>query len=50
VEQRTRWTASAFVRNIEDAQPLSFAASIRGTDVRGFGEPRTFGVNLTYDF
>jgi iron complex outermembrane receptor protein len=47
---QNQWSISAFVRNLEDVETLSFAASIRGTDVAGYGEPRTYGLRVSGSF
>lgn len=49
------WNVQAFVRNLEDEQPLAFAAFVSagpGDDVydRLYGAPRTYGVRVGVDF
>lgn len=57
IEWRTaddRFGVQAFVRNIEDNKPLTFAGfTAAGNDdiyVWQFGAPRTYGVRLNFDF
>lgn len=57
IEWRTRddkFGVQAFVRNIEDNQPLSYAGfTAAGNDdiyIWQFGAPRTYGVRLNFDF
>jgi iron complex outermembrane recepter protein len=47
---QNQWSISAFVRNLENVDTLTFAASIRGTNVAGYGEPRTYGLRLSGSF
>lgn len=49
-----KWSIQAFVRNLEDEQPLAFAGFTAAgpDDIYNwtFGAPRTYGVRLTVDY
>lgn len=49
-----QWSVQAFIRNLEDEKPLTFAGFVAAgpDDVYnyGFGTPRTYGVRVAVDF
>ncbi len=50
VDPTGRWTASAFVYNVEDRQIRTGAAAGGGTYDSFYAPPRTYGVRVGYDY